>query len=179
MLCLTIQIHSAETAEGHSTKGRCPVDWIRNNGVCVDNIKLGRSTIEKAGRGAFAKRFIPAGNIIAPIPLLHVLDKNVFNLHSWKVNEEGERVLDAEIAGKQLLVNYCFGHMQSTLLFCQTTNTALINHKNKESCSEVTCGEQPNARIRWSEWDPSTKKWLSMSLDELAKVSTIVLLVSA
>lgn len=149
--------------------GMCPVEWIKMHGVCVDNIILGKTstvTDNKAGRGAFAKRFLKAESLIAPIPLLHVIDKDVFNFYLWDTpNNDGARVLLKEqgVIGKQLLLNYCFGHPHSSLLLCQTTNTALINHHK----------DQPNARIQWSEWDPSTRSWLSLSFDELSKVSEV------
>ncbi len=148
-------------------EGKCPVEWIKANGVCVDNIILGRtSTIldSKAGRGAFAKRFLKAGSLIVPIPLLHVMDKDIFNLYPWHVpNGDGERMLlkDQGVIGQQLLLNYCFGHPQSSLLLCQASSAALVNHNR----------DQPNARVQWSDWDSTTKSWLSLSFDELAKVS--------
>lgn len=162
--CAAAAVGSAE-AQQSIDEGMCPVEWIKMHGVCVDNIKLGKTstiTDNKAGRGAFAKRFLKAESLIAPIPLLHVIDKDVFNFYLWDTpNNDGARVLLKEqgVIGKQLLLNYCFGHPQSSLLLCQTTNTALINH-NKD---------QPNARIQWSEWDPSTRSWLSLSFDEVSK----------
>eukprot|EP00550_Attheya_septentrionalis_P001234 CAMPEP_0198283790 /NCGR_PEP_ID=MMETSP1449-20131203/3391_1 /TAXON_ID=420275 /ORGANISM="Attheya septentrionalis, Strain CCMP2084" /LENGTH=79 /DNA_ID=CAMNT_0043980625 /DNA_START=7 /DNA_END=243 /DNA_ORIENTATION=+ len=32
------------------------VEWLKENGKCLDNIKAGNSTIPEAGRGAFATR---------------------------------------------------------------------------------------------------------------------------
>merc|ERR1719410_1713704 len=43
--------------------------------------------------------------------------------------------------GKQLLLNYCFSHHESTLLLCPTSHGAFINH-NKAT---------PNAVIKWSQ----------------------------
>jgi hypothetical protein len=148
-------------------EGKCPIEWIKKNGVCVDNIILGMSSTiveSKAGRGAIAKRFLKSGSLIAPIPLIHVMDKNIFNFYSWHVpNGDGERVLLKEqgITGKQLMLNYCFGHPQSSLLLCQASNTALVNHSK----------DQPNARIQWSNWDLTTQNWLTLSFEELGKVN--------
>ena len=36
-------------------------DWIRSNGICLEKIRPGQSTIPDAGRGAFAQMFIKAG----------------------------------------------------------------------------------------------------------------------
>ena len=32
-----------------------PVEWLRKNGKCLDNLRPGISTIEGAGRGAFGE----------------------------------------------------------------------------------------------------------------------------
>jgi hypothetical protein len=35
------------------------LSWLQENGLCLDNIELKQSTIESAGMGAFATRFLP------------------------------------------------------------------------------------------------------------------------
>ena len=40
------------------------LDWLKENGRCLDNIVPGNSTIEHAGRGAFAKTDISIGEYI-------------------------------------------------------------------------------------------------------------------
>ena len=57
------------------------ISWLEEHGRCVDNLRPGKSTIPDAGMGAFATRELPKGTIIAPIPLIHVPDKTVFDLH--------------------------------------------------------------------------------------------------
>jgi hypothetical protein len=51
------------------------LNWLQTNGRCMDNIRAGPSTIPHAGRGAFATRFIPKGHVVAPAPLIHIVDK--------------------------------------------------------------------------------------------------------
>ena len=114
------------------------------SGLCLDNIVEGVSTIDQAGRGAFAARPIADGNIIAPAPLLHMM-----NWEDLNVNESSDR--------KDILLNYCFGHEMSLMLLCPTTSVTLINHS-----------ETPNARIQWaSEPEFSDDDWRSASLEEL------------
>ena len=98
-------------------------------GYCLDNIREGSSTIEGAGRGAFAKRRLEKGSVVAPAPLVQIIDSSV--LDSDMANNN---------ATSQLLLNYCFGHRTSKLLLCPTTHVTLINHNYKA----------PNAEIRWS-----------------------------
>jgi len=122
-------------------------EWIRVNGMCLENLLPFKSTLPQAGQGAFSQYHIKAGEIIMPAPLLQIMDKEVLDIYT-----NGVRV------GEQLLLNYCFGHPQSSMLLCPDTQAELINH-----CSKRTqqCGRRgPNAAIRWSRgWDPTSGKF--------------------
>lgn len=128
------------------------LDWLKSNGKCLDNIRPGPSTIPGAGRGAFATRFIPEGSVIAPAPLVQVMDREAFNLESnYRDNST-----------KQLLLNYCFGHRKSSLLLCPTTSVTLINHSR----------DRLNAVYNWSTSPmrnrvDQEKNYLTGSLDEI------------
>eukprot|EP00542_Grammatophora_oceanica_P021965 CAMPEP_0194031274 /NCGR_PEP_ID=MMETSP0009_2-20130614/4487_1 /TAXON_ID=210454 /ORGANISM="Grammatophora oceanica, Strain CCMP 410" /LENGTH=646 /DNA_ID=CAMNT_0038671395 /DNA_START=148 /DNA_END=2088 /DNA_ORIENTATION=- len=123
-------------------KGRRSVSWLKENGICMDNLRQGPSTIAQAGRGAFATRSLSKGQVIAPAPLVHVTDGSLLDMH------EGEQA-------KQLLMNYCFGHSESTKLLCPLgASTGFINHSPK-----------PNAVLRWS--SKSNESWMDMSVEEL------------
>jgi hypothetical protein len=133
---------------------RKSVESIRETGTCLDNLAARQSTLPLAGQGGFAQRRIKSGQIIVPAPFLQVTNKE--SLHVY--NRAGER------NGTQLLLNYCWGHAESTLLLCPNTNAILLN-----SCSDRTreCGaDGPNAAYRWSS-DQVTQRWLNMSWDEL------------
>lgn len=146
---LTLQI--AENSLNH----RSP-DWIRHNGMCMENVVPRPSTIPLAGQGAFANFGIVKGEIIAAAPLMQIVDKRAL----YTFSPDGTR------NGTQLLMNYCFGHEESSLLLCPNTNAVLINH-----CSMRTkqCGPNgPNAHYQWSSgWDPTSDDWRKMTLDEL------------
>jgi hypothetical protein len=137
---------------------RRSTDWVEHNGICLENLVGRPSTIPGAGHGAFAQRALRSGEIVTPVPLLQIMDKEALKIY----NRQGEHV------ETQLLLNYCFGHPQSSLLLCPNTNAALIN-----SCSHRTkeCGPKgPNAEYRWATgWDRSTPSWLNLTLDELAE----------
>ncbi len=61
-------------------------------------------------------------------------------------------------SSSQLLLNYCFGHPDSSLLFFPYGSTAnFINHS-----------ENPNAFIRWSDSNMSKKEILSKKLSEVS-----------
>jgi len=142
-------------------------EWIQRNGICLENFAPGKSTIHQAGNGGIAQLHITKGDIVVPVPLLQVMDKEALAI--YESADKGEK--EFKEIGKQLLLNYCWGHSESRLLLCPQTNAVLLNH-----CSERTkeCGsEGPNAEIRWaSDWHTSTKSWLEMSLDQMAKETT-------
>uniref|UniRef100_A0A7S4RQ41 SET domain-containing protein n=1 Tax=Ditylum brightwellii TaxID=49249 RepID=A0A7S4RQ41_9STRA len=80
------------------------LEWLETNGHCVDNMKVGPSTIPAAGRGAFATRHISEGSVISVSPLLLFHRKHF-------VMEYGDGSQN-----QQLATNYCLGHPQSTWL---------------------------------------------------------------
>lgn len=141
------------------------VDWIRENGICVHNIVPGPSKLPHAGQGAVAQRFLEKGDIVVPAPMLHIVDKEVLRMHG------SDEKVRTTVKPYQLLLNYCFGHSQSSLLLCPVTNAMLVNHC---SARKGECGTNgPNAEYRWaSGWDHGTSNvWLNKSLEELAQES--------
>eukprot|EP00977_Amphora_coffeiformis_P011526 scaffold2768_cov161-Amphora_coffeaeformis.AAC.2 len=125
-------------------------EWIRQNGMCLENLLPFKSTLPHAGQGAFSQYHLKKGDIIMPAPLLQIMDKDVLDIYT-----NGQRI------GEQLLLNYCFGHPQSSMLLCPDTQAELINH-----CSKRTkqCGRHgPNAAIRWSRgWDPTSGEYVEL-----------------
>ena len=134
------------------------VEWIRENGMCVENLIPGKSTIRQAGQGGFAQHHIRKGEMVVPAPLIQVTNRDILTLH----DDEEQPI------GTQLLMNYCFSHPDTSLLLCPDTNAILVNH-----CSHRTkeCGpDGPNAAFQWaSGWDPDTPRWMNMTVEEMAK----------
>ena len=162
------------------------IQELRETGICLDHIVAGSSkapletetatgqNIDSSnnmtiGRGAIAARFLPKGELIVPVPLLHLLDRSLFEkLPQYIFSHEEEN----EDSFEEQILNYCFGHSQSTLVMCPITNAVLINHCS-DRIGRFPCGSGgngPNAEYRWasdSEWDIKTKETLTMTLDEL------------
>ena len=138
------------------------VEWLRNGGgKCLDNIQPGPSTIPQAGRGAYATRFIPVEDIVAPAPLIHIPDRNTLLMYG-SIEDEDDATKTrntTKINGQQLLLNYCFGHHQSTLLLCPYSGiTSYINHNS----------QTPNARIVWPAHSIlHNASWLNETIDFL------------
>ena len=148
-----------------TTIERRDVTWIQSNGVCFDSLFVDKSAIPNAGNGAMSKRSVEKGALIARMPLLQIIDKNVLSTSKVVIgNNKISHDLN-QVVGSQLLLNYCFGHKESPLLLCPTSNAIFANHCNESfNCS-------PNAYFRWSN-DNKTKEWLSLSLDDIAEVRT-------
>ena len=112
------------------------VDWVRENGMCVEHLIPGKSSIKQAGQGGFAQHRIREGELVVPAPSLHVTDRRALTIFDDDGNPHGT----------QILLNYCFGHKDTSLLICPDTNAILVNH-----CSDRTreCGPKgPNAKFQ-------------------------------
>ena len=70
---------------------------------------------------------------------------------------------------KQLVMNSCFGHAESILLLCPSSNVNLINQCSHRVTPIGQCNEDgPNDKIIWaSGWDKNTSDWLKKSLDDI------------
>ena len=134
------------------------IEWLENNGACIDNIVSGVSTIPQAGRGAFATRSIISGGVITTSPVVTLEREQLYLWGNDAKNDDGSIV--KELMGHQLFLNYCYGHEQSSLLFFPYSPTInFINHGNN--------AEDVNAKIRWSTYPYHKKEWLELSIQEI------------
>jgi len=131
-------------------------NWIKENGLCLENLVPGQSVIDHAGQGGFSQNIIKMGEIVVPAPMLHIVDRDLLLMTSEV----------PETRKYQLLLNYCFGHRETPILLCPDTNAILVNHC---SSRKKQCGQKgPNADFRWSSgWDPNSDKWKKRSLDRI------------
>jgi hypothetical protein len=148
------------------------IEWIEENGVCIDNIVSGTSTIPQAGRGAFATRTINKGAVISTTPLItlereqlqlweEVNGEDVVGVVVQNKQKEEDKVI-LEMVGHQLLLNYCYGHVNSSLiLFPYSPTVNFINHGSMETA---------NAEIRWSSYPYHKREWLNLSIQEMKEL---------
>jgi len=122
--------------------------WLEENGMCVDLLRAGTSTVPQAGRGAFATRSIMEGALITPMPLLR-MGKDKLRRFKGMI----------EIT-PQLSVNYSFGHPKSSILLLPYAPVVnfVNNHLDK---SKV------NARIQWSTSKHHLKDWENDSVEDI------------
>lgn len=114
-------------------------EWLDANGKCMDNIRPGQSNIPQAGRGAFASRFISAGTVVIPLPLIH-LNRSILDMYDLRddPNHEGRLLKSKQSTGKQILINYCFGHPKSSLvLHPYSMMSSYINHASGDRVANV------------------------------------------
>mmetsp|Transcript_25944 Transcript_25944/g.39184 ORF Transcript_25944/g.39184 Transcript_25944/m.39184 type:complete len:637 (+) Transcript_25944:90-2000(+) len=104
--------------------GRRSIEWLQKHGKCQDHLRPGRSTIAQAGRGAFASRALPKGTVVGYSPLIHFGKDGRESLrieHVYKDKKETK-------AQEDLIINYSFGHRDSTILL--TPYGAMVNYIN-------------------------------------------------
>lgn len=120
---------------------------LLQSGYCLDNLQPRKSRIKHAGRGAFATRQLEEGMIIAPVPVLPI-----------------SRAALQSKSSQQLLLNYCFGRVDtSTLLYPYGPWVNLINHYT-----------EPNVKLRWAnDQMPSTNGEEEVRMMELVAIKDI------
>jgi hypothetical protein len=132
------------------------LQWLEENGACLDNIVGGTSTIPQASRGAFATRSIQVGEVISTTPVF-ALDRK--NLKLFKEVKGLDGTSKRRHVGYQLILNYCYGHPESSLvLFPTSSYFGFINHGSKH---------EANAEIRWSSLPYHKSEWLNSTLDDI------------
>lgn len=120
------------------------LEWLQGNGVCGDTMHMGLSTIRQAGHGAFASWKLQQGAVVLPVPLIHIPKRAALKFYS--VNPPAVRTgkqhgKNAKLMRAQLLLNYCMGHRNSSLLLSPYGPLfGLINH-NKTLA---------NVRLQWA-----------------------------
>jgi len=144
-------------------------EWLEENGFCLDTISQGVSTIPNAGRGAFANREIKEGENVIITPLLHIADKNLLTM--YPIQDASDETFDESNGpiGKQMLLNYAFGHPDSDMVFVPTgPQVTLINNG----------GTDANARLEWANSDDvlsNANYYLGLTVDEMVDVKETVL----
>lgn len=136
---------------GHRT-----LEWLQEYGKCQDHLKPGRSTISQAGRGAFAARNLPKGTVVGYSPLVHIGNARDILSVDYQTGKENYTIED-------LVINYSFGHPNSTLLL--TPYGAMVNYINHHR-------ELANVKVQWPVKELVAHKpdWLTKDINFLSNV---------
>jgi hypothetical protein len=134
-----------EIAVLHQPAATRSIEWLQENGRCIDNIEGRYSTIRQAARGAFATRSLSKDQVITTSPLHHLPTSRFVEKYRFEdlPNEKGEMVrTPVSVMGYQVLTNYCYGHQNSSMLLCPYGNGVnYINHNQTLA----------NVKIRWAQ----------------------------
>jgi hypothetical protein len=103
------EIDEVGLIEMKKSKMRRSEEWLQEHAVCVDNFSFGVSSMSNAGHGVFASRSLKQGSVILPVPVIHIPHKSALDMYQPKQPDEKPQ-------RKQLLLNYCLGHRDSSLL---------------------------------------------------------------
>ena len=171
-------LESKDIGRAHVHKSIRSVEWLHQHGSCADHLQAQPSTLPHAGRGAFTRRPIAQGETVAPVPLIHIAHRSIFDMYEtlnvthhqygYPMSKSDEKKRRRKLflgqgkepAHQQLLLNYCFGHAETDILLCPYgIGTALINHSPEH--------DKANVKMVWStkhtthpEWfDQHPRKW--------------------
>ncbi len=149
---LTLKVGTAR----YSLPGsKLSLDYLKKEGVCLDNLRMGKSSISQGGNGAFSMNDLPSGSVIAAAPLIPIKRDLLRMSFNYKDQGGGGRNFAQT---QQLFSNYCFGHQKSSLLlFPYASSVQFINHENVN----------PNAYIRWSE-KMNREEMLAKDVDDVS-----------
>lgn len=120
------------------------LEWLIEHGTCGDHMTVKLSTLPQAGRGAFATRDLLSGTVVAHLPLIHIVDRGRLLMYNLEVDGGGAQIPKRELGVKssQLLLNYCFGHEESSLVLCPYgPMTNFVNHN----------ATRANVELRWAD----------------------------
>jgi hypothetical protein len=150
--------------------------WFHENGFCLDAIRQDISMIPNAGRGAFATRDIKKGETITVSPMLHIADREMLDM--YPIITVHDEVSDQMIndyddtngpIGQQLIMNYAFGHSESSMLLVPVGPQAmLLNHGKDSANAYVTWSRKRNDVIQMN------KLYLDYSVEQMAAVTDVV-----
>jgi hypothetical protein len=140
------------------------LEHLERYGVCGDTITVRNSTLRQAGRGAFSRTTFEPGQVVAPFPLIHIPDRMRMDMYRLNKDSGAYAPDTTNKTHTQLLLNYCLGHEESTLLLCPYgTLSSHINHNQTLA----------NVKLVWADPERSNHHpdWLNKSLGELDQIS--------
>ena len=127
---------------------RRPVSELRSTGLCLDHIRASDD-----GYGAVAARFLPQGTVVAPVPVVPVTRTAMGGLIHGNP--------------QQLMMNYCYGHADSSLLlFPYAPTVNLINHALHHDDDDDAGTSAANVRLQWSSTF-NQDAWWHLTVDEV------------
>lgn len=138
------------------------ISWLEENGQCIDGIYVKESTTVPGQYGAFATRSFKKGDVVAPSPLMMIPEKSYLDIYKlYFLNKRIDK--SQSVLSQQLIMNYSFGHSESSLLFYPYgVNVNYINHQSSRGGKE---GE--NVKLVWTKAKYHQSEFLEYTPDNL------------
>lgn len=156
------QQHGSNLTEDAIAKSTRNLEWLRENGSCADHLVALDSTIPQAGKGAFARRNLTKASVVSHLPMIHITNRYLMNMFGLVRNGKGVwTVQNRTTTRQQLLLNYCYGHNESTMLLCPYSPvTNYINHNRSLA----------NVKLQWAQESSGNHmpRLLNASIAEIA-----------
>lgn len=119
------------------------IQELNERGRCVDQMIIRPSTVAQAGRGAFARRFLPQGSIVASTPLMFFPNDDLMRMYEGSWQEKDKKPNKEKVQHYQIFYNYCWHHPESSVFLCPYgVGVSYINHGRN--------GTTANARLQWA-----------------------------
>jgi len=131
------------------------LEWLEENGQCMDHIYVALSSLSQAGQGAFSRRFLKQGQTVLSSPMVHTWGRKYFEIDRSNITEDINPLMQ--------MLNYQFTHADSLVHFLPINQVIAINHNSKR----MPNGQQPNVEIRWASWDKRSSYYLERPLEDL------------
>jgi SET domain len=155
------------------------IDYLKTHGACMDHLYVATSFLPHAGRGVFTSRSFTKGSVVTTVPLIHIPERKVMTIYGEAKYDSGYNLEEpmrniSNPIHEQLLVNYCFGHKQSTLLLCPYgIVSSLINHASTASHGISNVDRQQhtpaaNVQIQWSHKMSKSPSWWNVTIAQWA-----------
>merc|ERR1711865_99467 len=162
-VAIKADMHSSALASLHGKTYTRSLEWLEEHGRCIDGLSIGPSSLiinsnsNNQQRGAFATKEFSVGDSITLAPVLPI-NRTILHTYQFDMNHPGKhRKLSTKKLGHQLLLNYCYGHPDSSLLFFPYGPSAvnMINHfhhrrhtnNNNNNNNTTSIETASNARI--------------------------------
>ena len=145
---LTLE-HQAKHIEKRQSEGIPP------EGRCLQGggIEIRESPQLYRGQAAYATRIFKEGDLLTGSPLLHIVNGTSLFQLSHQVWNSHTREYETVVSENQhqLLMNYCWGHAESTLLLCPYASVVgVMNHYQNTDSRINSKTETPNVGVRWA-----------------------------
>jgi hypothetical protein len=149
--------------------------YLREHGVCVDFLEVKPSTIVHAGRGVFATKRFAVNEVVTAVPLLHLPNRTVLDVQHDEIglgrgNKDKKKRKSDSPSHPQLLLNYCFGHRDASILLCPYgIFSSLINHApttahDRRRSSSGGSLAAANVKAVWSSRITTHPEWRDMPI---------------